>query len=125
MPNKKSSEMVAAAAKTGNGSVVWVNYNLSNDQKAELKASTFDCDNALLRLCEENYKVTVSHDAFAKCFACFLVPKGAEHKHVGMILSGRGSTPTKAIKQACYIHWNIYDSDWSDYARPSQLEIDD
>ena len=123
--SKKQAIQATSAAKSDNGSVVWVNYNLSDEQKAELKASSFDADNALLRLCEENYKVTVSHDAFASCFACFLVPKGVEHKHAGMILSGRGSTPIKAIKQAAYLHWQIFDGNWSDYARPATKEIDD
>jgi len=125
MATKKAAEKATSAGKLVSGDVVWVNYNLTDEQRAELKASSFDCDNALLRLCEENYKITVSYDAFAKCFACFLIPKGNEHKHTGMILSGRGSTPIKAIKQTAYIHWNIYDGDWSDYARPTSREIDD
>lgn len=106
-------------------SVIWVNYTLSADQKAELKSQTFDFDNALLRLTEEGMKVTIAYDDFNECYSCYLIPKSPDHTNAGCILSGRGSTPIKAIKQAAYIHWNIFDGDWSDARQSRREELDD
>lgn len=105
--------------------VSWVNYTLSTDQKAELKAQTFDFDNALLRLTEEGLKVTIAYDDYNECYSCYLIPKNPDHPNAGCILSGRGSTPIKAVKQAAYIHWNIFDCDWSDARQSKREELDD
>lgn len=105
--------------------IAWVNYNLSDEQKAELKAQNFNLDNALVRLTEEDMKVTISFDSYNECYACFLIPKSQTDPNFGAILSGRGSTPAKAVKQACYIHWNIFDRNWSDGRLPRREVIDD
>lgn len=112
------------AAKKDSG-VSWVNYTLSADQKAELKSQIFDFDNALLRLTEEGMKVTIAYDDFNECYSCYLIPKSPDHANAGCILSGRGSTPIKAVKQAAYIHWNIFDGDWSDARQSHREELDD
>lgn len=111
-------------AKKDSG-VSWVNYTLSADQKADLKSQTFDFDNALLRLTEEGMKVTIAYDDFNECYSCYLIPKSPDHANAGCILSGRGSTPIKAVKQAAYIHWNIFDGDWSDARQSRREELDD
>lgn len=105
--------------------IAWVNYNLSDEQKAELKAQKFDLDDALVRLTEEDLKVTISYDSYNACYACFLIPKNQDDPNFGAILSGRGSTPAKSVKQACYIHWNIFDRNWSDGRLPRREVIDD
>ena len=112
------------SAKRDSG-VSWVNYTLSADQKAELKSQTFDFDNALLRLTEEGMKVTIAYDDFNECYSCYLIPKSPDHTNAGCILSGRGSTPIKAVKQAAYIHWNIFDGNWSDARQSRRDELDD
>lgn len=117
-----------ATGRTGspsNGSVSWVNYTLTTDEKKALKTAEFDADNALLRLVEEGYKITMGFDKFNECFSCFVVPTGEGHKHTGMILSGRGSTPLKALKQGCYIHWQVFDGDWTDVRVSQREELDD
>lgn len=125
MPNKNGMKPKdRAIAKKDNG-ISWVNYTLSAEQKSELKSQSFDADGALIRLTEENMKVTLAYDDFNECYSCFLIPKGDDHRNAGCILSGRGSTPIKALKQAAYMHWQIFDGDWSDARRPSREEIDD
>lgn len=105
--------------------IAWVNYNLSDEQKSELKAQTFDLDDALLKLTEEDLKVTISYDGYNECYACFLIPKNPSDPNFGAILSGRGSTPAKSVKQACYIHWQIFDRNWSDGRLSKREAIDD
>jgi hypothetical protein len=125
MPAKNGKQPTTKSVPSKPSDISWVNYTLSTEQKAELKSQDFDFDAAAIRLTEENLKITISYDDFNECYSAFLIPKSAEHKNAGCILSGRGSTPIKAVKQAAYIHWNIFDGDWSDARRPSRDEIDD
>lgn len=122
MTKRSSSSNGKAPAKQSD--VSWVNYNLSDEQKQELKAQVFDFETALLRLTEEDMKVTISYDDYNECYSCFLIPKKQESINYGAILSGRGSTPIKAVKQACYLHWNIFEGNWSD-GRLSRKEVID
>lgn len=120
----KKSEVNGKKPATRQGDIVWVNYTLSDEQKQELKAQTFDFETALTRLTEEDMKVTISYDDYNSCYSCFLIPKQPGSVNYGAILSGRGSTPVKAVKQACYLHWNIFEGNWSD-GRLSKKEIID
>lgn len=108
---------------------VFVSYTLSKEQKADLKktAFTFDeMDSQMLRLAEEGYKITFRDDDFNDCKACWLIPTGDKHPNAGMILSGRGSTPLKALKQAMYIHYQVFDSEWGEWRNEAKGEdLDD
>lgn len=125
MPSKNGKPATTDRPVKNQSDVSWVNYTLSSEQKAELKSQDFDFDNALVRLTEENLKVTLAYDDRNECYAAYLIPKNPEHKNAGCILSGRGSTPVKALKQAAYIHWQIFDGDWSDARTPAHDVIDD
>lgn len=107
----------------------FVNYSLSAEQKKELKATELTleyADDIMTKLTEANYKVTFSYDDFGECFAAHIVPKGGQHKNAGFILAGRGSTPLKALKQAAYMHWQIFDEDWSEfYSAKGREALDD
>jgi len=107
----------------------FVSYTLSKEQKAELKKSVFsfdEIDSAMLRLAEEGYKITFRDDEFNDCKACWLIPFGEKHPNEGMILSGRGSTPLKALKQAMYIHYQVFDSEWGEWRNEAKgEELDD
>jgi len=107
----------------------FVSYTLSEDQRKELKKTLFsfdEIDSQMLKLLEEDYKITFRPDTFNKCHACWLIPAGDKHSNAGMILSGRGSTPLKALKQALYIHYQIFDGEWGAWRDTSKGEdIDD
>jgi len=107
----------------------FVNYPLSTDEKAAIKAISLtldDYENFLIKLSEEGYKITISYDAFNQCYSCFLMHKDADHTNAGYMLSGKGSTPLKAFKQCSYIHYQIFDEDWSAHFAPQNRdEIDD
>jgi len=107
----------------------FINYALSVEQKREIKASPWngdDTDNFLARLAEADYKVTFSWDTYGECFAAHLIPKGDKHRNAGFILAGRGSSPSKALKQACYMHYQIFEEDWTEwYSGGSREPLDD
>jgi len=95
---------------------VFISFPLSEEQKREVKNAAWDLgelDNTLSRLCEENYKVTFSYDDYSSAYACFITPKGDKHSNFGYILTGRGSSPHKALKQAYYVHAVLFEGDWS------------
>ena len=107
----------------------FVSYTLSDDQRKELKKTIFSAeeyDSQMLKLEEEDYKITFRPDTFNKCHAVWIIPTGEKHVNAGMILSGRGSTPLKALKQALYIHYQIFDGEWGAWRDTSKGEdIDD
>lgn len=106
----------------------FINFPLSAEQKREIKAwsPTFEeLDNLLLKMAEEEYRITLRFDERSEAFAAWINPTGEEHPNTGLTLSGRGSTPLKALKQAIYIH-NLFEGDWAgNYAQHKQEELDD
>jgi len=107
----------------------FVQYELNKEQAARCKAWDFsetDAFEALLKLCEEDYKITFRHDDKNRCSACWIVAADGHKINGGYILPGRGSTPFKALKQCCFKHWSLFDGAWGDYVGVKEAEeIDD
>lgn len=105
----------------------FVNTSLDDDVKAKIKEAPWDIEafnNAMVKLMSDGYKLTVRYDAKNDCFAAWLVaPPNGSNK--GYILAGRGSTPFKAVKQVSYIHFVVYDGDWSEGVVRSVEAVDD
>lgn len=105
----------------------FVNINLEDRQRAELKAldwSIADFDTACSVLMNLGYKLSVRYDERNDSFAAWIIaPDGSANK--GQILAGRGSTAFKAIKQVMYIHFKILDTDWGENQGQKAIEIDD
>lgn len=109
--------------------VSFINWSLSPEEKAACKAwslSLEDYDNAIGNLVEGSYKTTISYDGFRSCFTCSIVPTKDAKSNQGYILTGKGSTPLKALKQALYIHFHIMDTEWAAYSTAKAMEeLDD
>lgn len=92
----------------------FVNVNLEDKQREELKAIQWtheQFDSAFNALCNDGYSLKLRYDARNDCFSAWLLaPDG--HKNSGRILSGRGSTPMKAVKQLVFIHFKILEGEW-------------
>ncbi len=104
----------------------FVNVPLTAEIKADIKAWDLDgdaLDNLLLKLVEADIRITVSYDSYHQCFSCTLAHTDDKHADASLLLSGKGSTPLKAVKQALYIHWKLLDADWSAYSQQHQREI--
>lgn len=105
----------------------FVNVNLEPAQRDALKAADWGIDqfeSAFAALCADGYSLKLRYDERNDCFSAWLLP--APHsKHDGMILSGRGSTPMKAIKQLCYIHFKVLEGDWGANQGVNREPIDD
>lgn len=107
----------------------FVNWSLTAEEKVACKEWLVvdgDVDNALLTFIEEGNKVTCSYDSFRSCFTASLIPSDDKSPNKGYILSGKGSTPLKAIKQALFVNYRIMDGEWSTYSTASYAEeLDD
>ena len=119
----------ALPSKARFNNVVFVNWSLSVEEKAACKAwiNTWeDLDDGLSLLIQEGYKATFSWDAYRSCFTASLIPTSDAKSNAGYILSGKGSTPLKAVKQALFVHYKIMDGEWASYSTATNAEeLDD
>lgn len=105
----------------------FVNPNLTDDDRARVKAAPWDLQ--LFELfCEvelrAGYKLTIRFDEQNDCYAAWLVPPD-RLPNKGYILAGRGSTPSKAVKQLGYAHIIMYERDWTEGGMRETMAIDD
>jgi len=109
--------------------VQFVNWSLTVEEKAAVKAWALtleEYDNFVGGLVEAGYKITVSYDNFRSCFTASIVPTKDAKSNQGYILTGKGSTPLKAVRQAMYIHFYVMDGEWSSYSTAKAVEeLDD
>lgn len=107
----------------------FVQYELSKDQQAACKAWPFtseDAWEAMDKLSQAAYKMTFRFDEKNNAPACWIIAEKENQMNPNMILPGRGSTPMKAFKQACYKHFVLFEGAWGDYIRKRDTEeIDD
>lgn len=95
--------------------VRFVNIELDKRQQQEVKAQPWSLDafeNAMLNAFEAGYKLSIRRDERNKCYAAWLIPPEQGHENSGYILAGRGSTPSKAVKQLIYIHDAVLEGVW-------------
>ena len=105
----------------------FVNITLSPGQIAAIKASDWSMehqDNGLNALLGQGYKITMRFEEKNDCFACWIIPP-EKSENSGYILAGRGSTPTKCIKQALYIHFKMFEGIWGTEDLRKAATIDD
>lgn len=126
--NPKDKPAAAPKAQRFND-VKFVNWSLTAEEKQSCKSwltALEDYDNAMGNTIESGYKITTSYDGFRSCFTASIVPTADAKSNQGYILTGKGSTPIKAIKQAMYIHYVIMDGDWAAYSTANYAEeLDD
>jgi len=109
--------------------VVFISYELTKQQREHLKGTEWlmeHNDQALSSLLEQEYKVTFRWDNYNECFACWIIPPGEKSPNYGYILTGRGSSPTKALKQVFYIHEVLFERAWASHTQSRDIkELDD
>lgn len=126
-PNNKGA--AARAKYNGYEQASFVQFNPDKAQQAAVKAWPFDpelFETALNNLIDDGYKITFRFDDFGKCYAAWILSPRDHEDNPNLILSGRGSSPIKAFKQALWAHLVLYDKIWPkpNLTRKS-LEFDD
>lgn len=114
----------AGKAKSFN-EVKWINWALSPEQKAQLKAwspTLEDLDGEQIKIIQSSHRITTSYDSYGDCYTTSIVPTADNKINTGYILTGKGSTPIKSFKQALYIHFHVFEGDWSTYSTSKGIE---
>lgn len=96
--------------------VTFVNYSVTKEDKEFLKSQAWlldDFDSAVIKVVEAGYKVSMQYDDKQECYACFIISRDSESENSGYILTGRGSAPSKAVKQAIYIGFHVLEGVFS------------
>ena len=126
--DRKQTSSVKPTAKRFND-VQFINYELDKATAAECKAweiSEADCFDAVLKLCEAGYRLSLKWDDFSSAYAAFLQQGVEGEPNFGYVLSGRGTSPFKAAKQALFKHFRVMDAKWESFADRKALDdIDD
>src|SRR3970282_2723423 len=68
---------------------------------------------SLSKLFSDGYQVTMRWDAYNSCHAVWLSTRDEDSTNYGLILSGRGSTPVKALRQLLFLHFEVWSGEWS------------
>jgi len=96
----------------------FVQYELDKAQQAECKAWTVTGEELWSEIqaqIDDGYKFTLKEDTYNECYGVFMQPSTDSGPNSGSILTGRGSTIGKALKQVIYKHRVCLQGDWSAY----------
>jgi len=107
----------------------FVNYELDKTAQAACKAWDLSESAALqcvMDLVDRGYSVTLKYDDYSDAYTAFLRPGIGAKENVGLILTGRGSSPYKALKQVLFKHYEVMAETWEFFVGAGRdLEIDD
>src|SRR5512140_3820652 len=106
----------------------FINHELSASELKSLKAHKLDAeelDSEMVRLQEEGYKFISKFDNWSRSNAVFLIDEEGRTQNKGLILTGRGSTPLKALRQVLFKHHKAADGSWYNLEGIGAAEIDD
>jgi len=127
-PNKRDGRSGKPSTVERFSDVRFVQYELNEVESKQCKSWSLDAAetwDAMLPLLDEGYAFTVKYEGQNNCYACFVALRGVEnHPNSGLILTGRGSTPSKAVKQALFKH-NAIDASWVQFGERRATVLDD
>jgi hypothetical protein len=109
-PTRKKNEPAPALERDW-----WVNYDLDEAMTLECKQwiPTFEeLDDLLSRFIEEGYKLQIMWDARNHCHACYCYVIGENTPNKGLILTGRGSAPMRAVRNLLFKHYKALKGVW-------------
>jgi hypothetical protein len=114
---KKAEPRTATAPRFNNAQ--FVQLELTDEQAKTLKATGTTAEQIfeeMERMIDDGYKFTIKYDSYGDCTGvwCQTTIEGSENS--GYILTGRGSSAFKALKQLMYKHHVLCEQRWSSYA---------
>lgn len=98
--------------------ILFVQYELDKDQQKACKDHEITTDQLFdecLALISDGYRISLQFDSYGECYGCFMHTRDEHHHNFGFMLTGRGSTPAKALKQLIYKHRVCLDGDWAGF----------
>jgi len=106
---------MATDVKKPGSDIVWVNYDLTKQDKArmaELFTNEDDVYAATEALIRSDHKITLGWDERAKAFAAYAFPNATNSLNRGMALSARSRTAFGALMGLVYRHNVVFEGNW-------------
>lgn len=107
----------------------FIQYELSESERQQLKGLPVwdeNWDSWLDRFCEAGCRITLKYDTPNRCRAAFASTVDEKAPNGKLVLSGRGSTTLKALRQLLFKHYVSAGGDWHTLMRGSiPQEFDD
>jgi len=128
MPTKKTPK--PQTQSVNNGFRGFINIYLTEDLKATIKSKPFSPDTFeefLHQKHQDGFKFTFSYDDYQHCYQVIGTKQDKDDPDFGILLTGRGSSPSKAFKQWLFMQTEIIgETPWSEMLKPSNPgEYDD
>lgn len=128
LANKRggSGRPVRAAEKGGDFNLTFLNFELTERHKAELKdfAASGEISWAdVSDIVTAGYSVKIGQPRDGQGYTCTFTDTSAESAFKNHALSGRGSTPFNAFAACYYKHQYALSGDWSNAAVPSAVDF--
>jgi len=105
----------------------FVNYSLSEGEREACKRTEMSLESleSMLKTVEDGgYKLFLSFDFKNSVYQAAMTCNELTHFNAGWFLTGRGSTPVKALKQLFYMHFTIFGSSWP-HEGQGKMDLDD
>jgi hypothetical protein len=107
----------------------FVQLELTDDQAKQLKAETVSAESlfdSMERMIDDGYKFTFKYDSYGDCVGVWCQPTDDGSENSGCILTGRGSSAGKAIKQLLFKHHILLQGSWRAHAQGrNRIVLDD
>lgn len=105
-----------AARRSDEAGPIWVNYTLTDVDKAELARVMSEQPTALNTELEtalqEGYRFSVRYDSFADCFAVAMYDPNQGAKNFGKMLNSRSKDWMLAVMMTVWKHTVIFQGEW-------------
>lgn len=109
--------------------VVFIQRELSAEESLACKrqvAPLEALDDSAMSLGDQGYRISLKWDTYGDCYGAWMQQTQDGKPNAGMCLTGRGSTPMKALKQLFFKHYVLLEENWADFREArSKDEIDD
>jgi len=106
----------------------FVRGELDRVQAAECKSWVGDGDDLLGYLdtvVMSGYKLSIRWDGYSESYAAWLIAPDKDSTNAGLILPGRGSTPSKSVRQVLFKHIMMFDGVWPKQDSKQDFDLDD
>jgi hypothetical protein len=104
----------------------FVQLELTDEQAKQLKATQVSADEIFAqmeKMIDDGYKFTIKYDAYGDCAGVWCQAATDECANSGYILTGRGSSALKALKQLLYKHFVLLEGSWAAHARRANSAV--
>jgi len=114
MPRAKNQSRTTSQG--GNSMPDMINCNLSDDQKATIKAN-IPTIKVLMEFVEEsladNYKITLSYDYTTDCYSVYMIGKPTQAVNSNLMLSAHAPVVNGALALVMFKHQVALNHDWN------------